>query len=128
MVAVFKNRSAEIARDKLCRNWFDEAPQDDPAKRAFYYDAAWAVGNTNPRSAVLARTLMEACAKDEQNDPSIKWHFMDGAKMGLTKAIEFLKPHGYTVKDFDKWGWLPDDPEQRPARLAEFGALNAESG
>jgi len=107
---MFKNRRAEIARENWCRSWFNEAPQDDPAKKARYYGAAWAVGHSNPRTAVLAKTLLDAAGKMGQSDPSIKWEFLEGVKMGLTKAMEALRPLGYTDKDFDKWGWLPDTP------------------
>lgn len=118
---MFKKRHAQVARDKWCRAWFDQAPRDDLQQRAWYFGAAWAVGNTNRRSAAFARTLLEAADEMGQVDPMLKCEFVEGAKMGLTKAIEALEPMGYTVKDFDKWGWLPDDPEQRPARLAELG-------
>jgi hypothetical protein len=56
---MFMNRRAEIARENWCRSWFNEAPQDDPAKKARYYDAAWAVGYSNHRTAVLAKTPLD---------------------------------------------------------------------
>jgi hypothetical protein len=72
---MFKNRRAEVATANLCRRWFDEAPQDDPVNKARYYGLALAVGHSNPRTAVLAKTLLDAAGKMGRSDPSIKWAF-----------------------------------------------------
>jgi len=121
--AVFRKRRAEIIKEKLCDQWFNDGinASDNPALRARNYGAVYAVGRSSKRERARRRAEISFKELEEWNNRDLVWEFARGAEIGLTKAIEALKPLGYTVKDFDKWGWLPDDPEQRPARLAELG-------
>jgi hypothetical protein len=93
--------------------------EQDPVKVARLLGAVWAVGHSCKRVEALVQGA-ERRARDF-NDEALMMEFAHGCEWGTRRAIEVLKARGYTVKDFDKRGWLPDDPEQRPARLAELG-------
>lgn len=116
---MLRNRRAEIVRERLCRQGMDEPWGDDKTRLARKFGAIWAVGQSSERAGAMARGCLRSAEQWDSKD--LMFEFARGAEVGLTKAIETMKPMGYTVKDFDKWGWLPDDPEQRPARLAELG-------
>lgn len=113
---------ADVYRDRLCSGWYNRALQalrDNRAECAHFLGAVYAVGHSSKRAGRLANSALEIVAGWEDGTER-KWDFAAGMKWGLDQAIPAFRKMGYTDKDFDRWGWLPDDVELRAARLAEL--------